>query len=40
MKIHPSGKTLGARIEGVDLAQPVSDGDFKQILRALGERGV
>src|SRR5262245_40632926 len=40
MNIHPSGKTLGARIEGVDLAQPVSDGDFKQILRALGERGV
>ena len=25
-----------ARIEGVDLAQPVSDGDFKQMLRALG----
>lgn len=40
MKIHSSGKTLGARIEGLDLAQPVSDGDFKQILRALGERGV
>ena len=40
MKIRSSGRTLGARIEGVDLAQPVSDGDFKQILRALGERGV
>ena len=40
MKIHPSGKTLGARIEGMDLAQPVSEGDFRQILRALGERGV
>jgi taurine dioxygenase len=40
MKIHPSGKALGARIEGVDLAQPVSDGDFKQMLRALGEHGV
>jgi taurine dioxygenase len=40
MKIHSSGKALGARIEGMDLAQPVSDGDFKQILRALGERGV
>ena len=40
MKIHSSGRTLGASIEGVDLAQPVSEGDFKQILRALGERGV
>ena len=40
MKIHSSGRTLGASIEGMDLAQPVSDGDFKQILRALGERGV
>jgi taurine dioxygenase len=39
MKIHP-GKALGARIEGVDLAQPVSDAAFKQILRALGEHGV
>ena len=40
MKIHPSGKALGARIEGMDLAQPVSDGGFKQVLRALGEHGV
>jgi taurine dioxygenase len=40
MKVHPSGAALGARIEGVDLAQPLSDGDFKQILRALGAHGV
>jgi taurine dioxygenase len=40
MEIHPSGKTLGATIEGIDLAQPVSESDFKQILRALGEHGV
>jgi taurine dioxygenase len=39
MKIHP-GKALGARIEGVDLALPLSDEAFKQILRALGEHGV
>ena len=39
MKIDP-GKALGAQIEGVDLAQPVSDEAFKQILRALGEHGV
>jgi len=40
MKIHPSGKALGATIEGIDLAQSLLDGDFKQILRALGEHGV
>jgi taurine dioxygenase len=40
MKIIPSGKGLGATIEGIDLAQPVSGGDFKQVLRALGEHGV
>ena len=40
MKIESSGKALGARIESVDLNQPVSDGDFKQILRALGAHGV
>jgi taurine dioxygenase len=40
MKIEVSGKALGARIEAIDLNQPVSDGEFKQILRALGEHGV
>jgi taurine dioxygenase len=40
MRIHPSGEALGARIEGVDLAQPLSDRDFKQILRTLGTHGV
>ena len=40
MEIEVSGKALGARIESVDLNQPVSDGDFKQILRALGTHGV
>jgi alpha-ketoglutarate-dependent taurine dioxygenase len=40
MNIHPSGEALGAAIEGIDLAQPVSESDFKQILRALGEHGV
>jgi taurine dioxygenase len=40
MKIHPSGRAMGATVEGIDLAQPLSDGDFKQILRALGEHGV
>ena len=40
MKIVSSGKALGARIEGIDLAQPLADGDFKQTLCALGEHGV
>jgi taurine dioxygenase len=40
MNIVPSGKALGARIEGIDLAQPLADGEFKDILRALGAHGV
>lgn len=40
MKIQASGETLGARIDDIDLNQPVSDDDFRQILRALGEYGV
>jgi taurine dioxygenase len=40
MNIRSSGQALGASIEGMDLAQPISDSDFKQILRALGEHGV
>jgi taurine dioxygenase len=40
VKITPSGKTLGATIEGIDLAQPLSQSEFKQILRALGAHGV
>jgi len=40
MNIVPSGQTLGARIEGIDLGQPLSDADFKTILRALGQHGV
>jgi taurine dioxygenase len=40
MKIQASGQTLGARIDDIDLSQPLSDDDFRQILRALGEYGV
>jgi taurine dioxygenase len=40
MNIIPSGKALGARIEGIDLAQPLAGGAFKDILRALGAHGV
>ena len=40
MRIAPTGEVLGAIIDGIDLAAPVPDGDFKRILRALGEHGV
>src|SRR6516164_3460492 len=40
MEISPSGKILGATIKGIDLAQPLPDGDFKRILRALGAYSV
>ena len=40
MDITPSGESLGARIEGIDLGQPLSGADFRTILRALGQHGV
>jgi alpha-ketoglutarate-dependent taurine dioxygenase len=40
MQIIPSGQTLGAGIEDIDLTKPLSDADFRTILRALGQHGV
>jgi len=40
MEIIPSGQTLGASVEGIDLADPVSDSEFRTLLRALGCHGV
>jgi taurine dioxygenase len=40
MEIIPSGQTLGARIEDVDLGVPLPDDDFRSLLRALGQYGV
>ena len=40
MDIIPSGQTLGARIENVDLANPLSEDAFRTVLRALGQYGV
>jgi taurine dioxygenase len=40
LKITPTGETLGATIEGIDLAMPLGAGDFAAILRALGEYSV
>ena len=40
MKVTDSGQALGATIEGLDLAQPLSDAACDHVLRVLGERGV
>jgi taurine dioxygenase len=40
MRIQPGSGALGARVDGIDLAQPLPDQDFKALLRALGEYGV
>ncbi|ANN64926.1 TauD/TfdA dioxygenase family protein [Bordetella bronchialis] len=40
MEIVGSGATLGARIEGVDLARPLSREDYRAIEQALGRYGV
>ncbi len=38
--VKPSGETLGATVEGIDLGCPLAGADFAAILRALGEYGV
>jgi taurine dioxygenase len=40
VQITPTGETLGARIEDIDLNTPLSEADFRAILRALGAHGV
>ena len=40
MRIVPNDAPLGARVEEIDLAQPLADGDFRTILRALARHGV
>ncbi len=40
INVQASGQTLGARITGLDLSKPLSDGDFAAILTALGRYGV
>ncbi|HEX2565741.1 MAG TPA: TauD/TfdA family dioxygenase [Burkholderiales bacterium] len=40
MKIVPSGQMLGATIEGLELARPLSDSLAKEIMEALGRHGV
>src|SRR5260370_38877978 len=38
--IKPSGKILGATVEGLDLSQPLSEKDRALIFRGLGAYGV
>lgn len=40
MKVTGSGQALGATIEDLDLAQPLSDAAFDAVLHALGEHSV
>ena len=40
MMIVPSGKMLGARIEGLDLAKPLEEREVESIIQALGRYGV
>lgn len=40
MKIVASGQILGARVEGLDLSQPLTDEQFKVLEQALGQYGV
>lgn len=40
MRIIPSGATLGARVEGLDLSLPLDDQTYEQLMQALGRYGV
>jgi taurine dioxygenase len=40
LTVTPTGAVLGATIEGLDLSQSLSDGEFAQVLVALGQHGV
>lgn len=40
MNFVESGKTLGARVEGIDLSQPLSDEQFTALEQGLGKYGV
>ncbi|QRX82504.1 TauD/TfdA family dioxygenase [Glaciimonas sp. PAMC28666] len=40
MNFVESGKILGARVEGIDLSQPLSDAQFEVLEQALGQYGV
>ena len=40
MQTVPSGKMLGARIEGLDLSRPLAEREVEEIIQAIGRYGV
>ena len=40
MQIVPSGKRLGASIEGLDLSKPLAEREVEEIIQAIGRYGV
>ena len=40
IKVVPTGETLGATVEGVDLGKPMSRHEFAEIMKAVGHYGV
>src|SRR5258707_3398196 len=40
MQLIPSGRVLGAKMEGLDLSRPLGDGEVDAIIEALGRHGV
>src|SRR6266849_6192100 len=40
MKVTPSGKILGATVDGLDLAKSFSPSDLQKVMKVLGEYGV
>ena len=40
MRVIPSGRSLGAVVEDIDLSRPLSADEDRQVVAALGERGV
>jgi taurine dioxygenase len=40
MQLIPTGRTLGAKIEGMDLSRPLEDEEVESIILALGRHGV
>jgi taurine dioxygenase len=40
MQLIPSGRVLGAKMEGLDLSRPLEDGEVDAVIEALGRHGV
>ena len=40
MQVTPTGKTLGATVDGIDLGRPLAQAEVEQIVRLAGEHGV